>query len=238
LAGQTMTPDAQSPASRLVRVQDRIRRACARAGRDPGEVTLVAVSKTKPAAAVADLHKCGQRLFGESYVQEALDKIESLAGLDITWHFMGRLQKNKAKFIPGRFALVHTLDSLELAHMLHRKAEDLGLVQDVLLQVNLAAEPQKAGCDQKDLPALAEAVLGLPGLKLQGLMILPPWDQDPEKSRPWFAGLRRVRDELAAAVGAPLAQLSMGMSHDLEQAVEEGATLVRVGTDLFGERTP
>ena len=227
---------AQTAPSRLDRVNDRIRQACVRSGRDPKEVTLVAVSKTQSALAVAELRQCGQSIFGESYIQEALPKIETLADKNISWHFIGRLQKNKVKFVPGFFSLAHTLDSLELARALHLKALDLGLVQEVLLQVNLAGEAQKAGCAKKDLPALVQGVFGLAGLKLRGLMVLPPWDQDPEKSRPWFAGLRELRDELIKSFDESISELSMGMSNDLEQAVEEGATLVRVGTDLFGQR--
>lgn len=229
-------PDTLSPETRLHRVRERILRACARSGREPSSVTLAAVSKLHPPEAVRALAALGQVLFAESYIQEALPKMDALADLAVEWHFVGRLQKNKVKFVPGRFGLIHTVDSLELARVLHEKNAEKGSPQAVLIQANLAGETQKAGCPEERLMPLAEAILGMPGLALRGLMILPPWEEDPERSRPWFARLRDVRDRLAAALGTVLPVLSMGMSHDLEQAVEEGATLVRVGTDLFGER--
>ncbi len=226
-----------TPLARLERVRGRIRAACARSGRDPSEVTLVAVSKTWPAGDVEALHRAGQDVFGESYVQEALPKLDALAGLPLTWHFIGRLQKNKVKYIAGRFGLIHSIDSLELAQVVHRKSAQLGLVQPVLLQVNLACEEQKAGCSAGELDALAEAVAAMSGLRLEGLMLMPPWNPDPESGRGLFALARRTLDDLRARLGLPgLVRLSMGMSHDVEQAVEEGATLVRVGTDLFGRR--
>lgn len=228
--------DEQRAGERLFRVRERIERSCARAGRDPSGVTLVAVSKLQPAGAVSAMYACGQRLFGENYVQEALAKMEALAEPDIRWHFIGRLQKNKAKFVVGRFALVHTVDSLDLAQTLQKRALAAGVVQPVLIQVNLDDEPQKAGVASADAPALAEAVAGMDHLALEGLMVLPRALDDPEASRPAFAGLRALRDSLAIRLGRPLPVLSMGMSGDLEAAVEEGATHVRVGTDLFGPR--
>lgn len=228
--------DAMTPKQRLDAVRERIARACARCGRKPEEVTLVAVSKTHPAEAVLALHQAGQNLFGESYVQEALPKVEALAGQGLTWHFIGRLQKNKVKYLAGKFALLHTIDSLELASIVHKKSAALGLVQPVLLQVNLAQEEQKAGCGPEEAEGLARAIMGLDGLRLDGLMLMPPWDPDPEANRGLFAQARRLRDALAGDLGLALPELSMGMSHDVEQAVEEGATLVRVGTDLFGQR--
>ncbi|MFP5239433.1 MAG: YggS family pyridoxal phosphate-dependent enzyme [Acidobacteriota bacterium] len=228
--------DAMTPKQRLDAVRERIARACARCGRKPEEVTLVAVSKTHPAEAVLALHQAGQNLFGESYVQEALPKMAELAGQGLAWHFIGRLQKNKVKYIAGKFALLHTIDSLELASIVHKKSAALGLVQPVLLQVNLACEEQKAGCGPEESEGLARAIMGLDGLRLDGLMLMPPWDPDPEANRGLFAQARRLRDALARDLGLALPELSMGMSHDVEQAVEEGATLVRVGTDLFGQR--
>ncbi|NMC48842.1 MAG: YggS family pyridoxal phosphate-dependent enzyme [Desulfovibrio sp.] len=228
--------DEQRAGERLFRVRERIERSCARVGRDPSGVTLVAVSKFQPAGAVSAMYACGQRLFGENYVQEALAKMEALAEPDIRWHFIGRLQKNKAKFVVGRFALVHTVDSLDLAQTLQKRAVAAHVVQPVLIQVNLDDEPQKAGVAEADAPALAEAVAGMDHLALEGLMVLPRALDDPEASRPAFAGLRALRDSLAVRLGRPLPVLSMGMSGDLEAAVEEGATHVRVGTDLFGPR--
>jgi len=235
------TPEATLAALRLARVRERISTACLRAGRDPASVALVAVSKNHPAQSVRLLARAGQRLFGESYVQEAIPKVDALTAVPeeepaLRWHFIGRLQKNKVKYLAGRFELIHTVDSIELARILHKQSAPPGRPQDILLQVNLACEAQKSGCAVDDVEVLAGGVLEMPGLSLRGLMLMPPWQEDPEPSRPWFAGLRELRDRLEQRLGIPLPELSMGMSHDLEQAVEEGATLVRVGTDLFGER--
>lgn len=227
-----------SPGIRLERIRERIAAACARSGRDPSSVTLVAVSKTHPASAVAALAEAGQPLFGESYVQEALPKMEELAPLGLRWHFIGRLQRNKAKYVAGRFELIHSVDSIELARMLHNKCAEFGVTQPVLVQVNLAGEARKAGCSLEGTLALAEAVASLDRLPLRGLMLLPPWDENPEANRGLFAQASRLRADLSARLGLAMPVLSMGMSHDLEQAVEEGATMVRVGTDLFGARTP
>jgi PLP dependent protein len=229
--------DALSPAARLARVRQRIEGACAACGRDSAEVTLVAVSKLHEAAEVAALAECGQRLFGESYLQEALPKMAA-APAGLTWHFIGHLQRNKAKLAVGRFALVHTVDNLELAHILQKRNEDLGLTQAVCLQVNVAGEAQKSGLAPEALPALAEAVAAMSNLRLSGLMVIPPVFDDPEGARPAFARLRELRDETAGRLGLPLPVLSMGMSGDLEAAILEGATHVRVGTDLFGARPP
>jgi pyridoxal phosphate enzyme (YggS family) len=221
---------------RLLRVRERIARACARAGRDVAGVTLVAVSKFHPPEAIAALRALGQDIFGESYVQEALPKMEALADADIRWHFIGRLQKNKAKFAVGRFSLIHTVDSVDLARTLQRRALAAAVLQPVLMQVNVDDEPQKAGVAVPLALELAEAVAGMDNLDLQGLMVLPRVFDAPEAARPAFAALRRLRDDLAARLGRPLPVLSMGMSGDLESAVEEGATHVRIGTDLFGPR--
>lgn len=220
---------------RLAWVQKRIDGACRACGREPAEVTLVAVSKKQDAAAVAALAACGQTLFGESYIQEALPKIDA-APPGLTWHFIGHLQRNKAKLAVGRFALIHTVDNLELARILQKKAAELGLVQAVCLQVNVAGEAQKAGIDPDALPELAETVAQAPNLSLAGLMVIPPVFDDPDGARPAFARLRQLRDALQTRLSLPLPVLSMGMSGDLEAAVLEGATHVRVGTDLFGQR--
>jgi PLP dependent protein len=223
-------------AGRLAAVRARIDRAARACGRDPGEITLVAVSKRVEPALVAAAHALGQKIFGESYVQEALAKREELAGLDIEWHFIGGLQKNKAKYLPGKISLVHSVDDFDVARILHERASAQGLVQDLLIQVNLAGEAQKAGAGESALAGLAERIAGLAGARLLGLMTMPPYDPDPEVSRPYFARLREVRAGLEAKLGMSLPHLSMGMSGDLEPAVEEGATLVRVGTDVFGPR--
>ncbi|MHC1712944.1 MAG: YggS family pyridoxal phosphate-dependent enzyme [Solidesulfovibrio sp.] len=222
-------------AKRLAHVRERIDGACRVCGRDAAEVTLVAVSKMQDVAAVAELAACGQHLFGESYIQEALPKMEH-APAGLSWHFIGHLQRNKAKLAVGRFELIHSVDNIELAQVLHKKTRELGLTQAVCLQVNVAGEAQKSGVAPEGLPELAEAVAAMPGLTLSGLMVIPPVFDDPEGARPSFAGLRELRDTLATRLGLPLPVLSMGMSGDLEAAVMEGATHVRVGTDLFGPR--
>jgi len=200
----------------------------------PGGVTLVAVSKTQPPEAVREAYAAGQRHFGENYAQEWRAKAAALADLpDLVWHFVGSLQTNKVKVLlgaePPRAAWVHTVDRIELARELSRRATARGAEVRVLLEVNVAAEPQKAGADPGAVPGLAQAVAALPGLELRGLMCIPPEAGDP---RPHFRALRA----LGAGLGLP--DLSMGMSGDWQAAVEEGATLIRVGTALFGPRPP
>jgi len=220
------------------RMREELAQAAQRAGRDPGQVTLVAVSKFHPAGDIRALAEAGQVDFGENYVQEALAKREELADLALRWHFIGGLQTNKARFVVGNFALVHSVDSLRLARALDGRASGLGVVQDILIQVNVAGEEQKSGVDEAGLPELAEAVMGMPGLRLTGLMTMPPFFDDPERARPVFARLRRLRDGLEGRLGRPLPHLSMGMTGDFAAAVEEGATMVRIGTRIFGARAP
>ncbi|MUM77221.1 YggS family pyridoxal phosphate-dependent enzyme [Pseudodesulfovibrio sp. F-1] len=220
------------------RVREELAQAAQRAGRDPGQVTLVAVSKFHPAGDIRALAEAGQADFGENYVQEALAKREELADLALRWHFIGGLQTNKARFVAGNFALVHSVDSMKLARALDGRASGLGVVQDILIQVNVAGEEQKSGVDEAGLPELAEAVEAMPGLRLTGLMTLPPFFDDPERARPVFARLRRLRDGLEGRLGRPLPHLSMGMTGDFAAAVEEGATVVRIGTRIFGARAP
>jgi pyridoxal phosphate enzyme (YggS family) len=196
----------------------------------PGGVTLVAVSKTQPAAAIREAHAAGQRHFGENYAQEWREKADALADLpDLVWHFIGGLQTNKVKYLAGRVGWVHTVDRLALAEELSRRTAARGASLRVLLEVNVAGEAQKAGCAPGDVPRLAEAVRALPGLELRGLMCVPPAEGDP---RPHFARLRALRDGLPGG----LPDLSMGMSADWEAGVAEGATLVRIGTAVFGAR--
>ena len=205
------------------------------AGREPGDVRLVAVSKLPPAGDVLHLFREGQRIFGENYVQEAQAKMEALPP-EISWHFIGHLQTNKVKAVVGRFDLVHGVDSLKLARSLQERAEALGLVQDVLVQVNLAGELQKSGISEADLPPLAEYLAAGRNLRWQGLMLMPPFFDDPEAARPYFARLRELAACLRSGFGLALPELSMGMTGDFEAAIEEGATLVRIGTRIFGER--
>jgi pyridoxal phosphate enzyme (YggS family) len=216
-------------------VQGRIAAACRRAGREPAAVRLVAVSKTVAADRVRALVAAGQAHLGENRVQEALAKMPAV-GPGAVWHLVGHLQRNKARLAVGRFELIHSLDGVPLAEELDRRARAAGLRQAVLVQANLSREASKFGAEEGDLASLLARVAGLPGLDLRGLMILPPPPERPEDSRPWFRRLREWRDRAVERLQLPLPELSMGMSDDFEVAVEEGATLVRVGRVLFGER--
>jgi PLP dependent protein len=214
-------------AAGLAHVRGRIAAACARAGRDPASVKLVAVGKTKPIELLREAQASGQTIFGENYAQELREKADALPGAE--WHFIGALQSNKAKLVVGRVALVHTCDRIALAHELSKRAKSAGLTQRVLLEVNVGREPQKAGVLPEDAPALLEQVRALPALACEGLMCIPPAEEDPRRH---FRSLRQLGERLG------LRELSMGMTADYEAAVEEGATLVRVGTAIFGERNP
>lgn len=223
-------------------VLDNMAEAVRKAGRREDSVRLVAVSKFHPASDIAELCSLGQKDFGENYIQEARAKQKELAGLDIRWHAIGPVQTNKAKEVAGHFALLHTLDRVELARaLMHRLPE--GASQDVLIQVNVGEEPQKSGVLPAALPPLFDALLssGLisaegPGLHVRGLMCLPPRCGEGEEARPYFIMLRRLRDDMEKRFSLSLPELSMGMSGDYREAIEEGATLVRVGTDIFGPR--
>jgi PLP dependent protein len=196
----------------------------------PARVTLVAVSKTQPAAAIREAYAAGQRDFGENYAQEWREKAEALTDLaELRWHFIGGLQTNKVKYLAGRVAYVHTVDREELARELSRRFAQKGAVARVFLEVNTGGEASKSGCAPGEAPALAAAIRALPAVELVGVMGIPPPDDDP---RPHFRALRALRD------GLGLAELSMGMSGDWRVAVEEGATFVRVGTAIFGVRPP
>jgi pyridoxal phosphate enzyme (YggS family) len=226
--------------SRYNSVRERLEAACRAAGRRGEDVVLVAVSKRHSAAAVSALHAAGQRDFGENYMQEALQKRQSLTETDnagIRWHFVGHLQSRKAASATEGFALVHTLDSRKLADALERHLARGDKTLSVLIQVNLAGERQKSGVLAEDLPALAEHVAqACPHLDLRGLMCLPPVFDAGDAARPHFARLRALCESLRARLHLPLPELSMGMSGDFEAAVAEGATLVRIGTDIFGAR--
>ncbi len=220
---------------RLQEVRTRIAAACARAHRDPGSVRLVAVTKTVPVAALAEAIAAGQTLFGENRVQEALPKIIA-TGPAAAWHLIGHLQKNKARHAVGTFELIHGVDDRELAYELNQRAAARSTTQAVLVQANLSGEETKAGAREDGLMPLLTVVAGLPHLELRGLMIIPPPVDDPERSRPWFRRLRELRDGAASRLGRPLPELSMGMTDDFDVAIEEGATLVRIGRAIFGER--
>ena len=223
-----------SIADNIKRVQERIARAAARSGREPGEITLVAVSKLKPAAAIQEAYAHGVRVFGENYAQDLKSKAAELSDLDIEWHFIGHLQRNKAKIVAPLVSCVQTVDVIELADALSRRAPK---TIPCLIEVNIGQEASKTGVLPDAIPPLVEHILKLEKLELRGLMIIPPYDPDPERSRPYFQKLRHVLEELNQAIGpARLRDLSMGMSHDFEVAIEEGATIIRVGTAIFGER--
>ncbi|MCF8104247.1 MAG: YggS family pyridoxal phosphate-dependent enzyme [Desulfohalobiaceae bacterium] len=216
---------------------DDIEEAARKAGRDPARVSLVAVSKLHPYQSIAELVQAGQLDFGENYVQEALEKqAEEGTVQRIRWHFLGRLQTNKARFLAGRFHLIHSLDRLKMARALNSKSLDYGVRQPVLIQVNLAEEEQKGGAAKDDLSRFAGEIHGLEGLKLRGLMCMPPFFDDGEQARPYFSRLRKLKEVLERDLGIDLPHLSMGMSGDYAQAIAEGATLVRIGTRIFGPR--
>jgi pyridoxal phosphate enzyme (YggS family) len=216
-------------AENLARVRDRVHSVERRAGRAPGSTEIVAVSKKMPVEAIVAAHHAGQRVFGENYVQELVRKAADLRDLaDLKFHFIGHLQTNKAKDVVRAGALVETVDSSRVAEALDRHVE--GAPLEVFIQVNVAGEAHKGGCSEAELPSLLSSVGACPGLRVRGLMVIPPACDDPEGSRIWFRRARTLAD------GARLADCSMGMSHDFEIAIEEGATLVRVGTAIFGPR--
>ncbi len=223
-------------ARNLEEVRNRIEAAARRAGRDPAAVKLVAVSKTVDPERIRDALAAGQKIFGENYLQEARGKIEAL-GPGAQWHFIGHLQTNKAKAAVALFRLIHSVDRVHLAQALEKAAAQTGKVQEILLEVNLGGEETKSGAPPQAVAELLQEAALLPHLRVQGLMTMPPWLADPEAARPYFRGLRELRDRLLKLAICPLPELSMGMSGDFETAIEEGATLVRVGTAIFGRRT-
>jgi len=225
-------------AANLASVRRAVAEAAHAARRDPADVRIVAVSKTFGAADVREAIAAGQRDFGENRVQEGLDKVAGLADMGVEWHLIGHLQSNKAAKAARAFQWIHSVDSRELVGRLDRAAADAGVRPQVLVQVDLAHEATKSGADAAIVPDIVQAALDSRALELRGLMIVPPLPIDPEDSRSWFRQIRDLRDRLIA-LGTPaprLAQLSMGMSHDFPIAIAEGATIVRVGTAIFGRR--
>lgn len=219
----------------LADVTRRIAEACTRVGRDPSEVTLVAVAKTFPADSVREALAAGAVAIGENRAQELKEKAAAL-GSDIEWHFIGHLQTNKVRQVVGVARLIHSVDRFGLAEAIARRARSLDLVQDVLIEVNIAGEWAKSGVEPAHAPGLAEEIGDLEGLRVTGVMAMPPAAEDPEASRPFFRQLRAIGAEVSDRIPGATA-LSMGMTRDLEVAVEEGATLVRVGQAIFGPRT-
>lgn len=226
-----MSPIAQN----LKEVRDAIAAACLKVGRQPEEVRLVAVSKTVDLERIREAVAAGQTIFGENYLQEAQAKIEAL-GQKVSWHLVGHLQTKKAKAAVALFDLIHAVDRSKLARALEAAASQAGKIQDILIQVNQGGEDTKSGVAPEATMELVQEVIELPHLRLIGLMTMPPWLADPEDVRPYFRALRELRDRLREQSGLPLTELSMGMSGDFAVAVEEGATLVRVGTSIFGHR--
>jgi PLP dependent protein len=221
----------------LARIRERIRRAAERAGRRAGEISLVAVSKTFSVDAIRAAYGAGVRHFGENRVQEMDAKRPKLADIDATWHFIGHLQSNKARLATQLFDRLDSLDSLPLAQKLDSAAHDRGKRLPVLIEVHLGGEETKSGIAEAGLPALAEGISALQNLELRGLMAVPPYSEDPESVRPYFRQLRTLRGTLSQRLSLQFPVLSMGMSHDFEVAIEEGATEIRVGTALFGARS-
>ena len=221
--------------ARVHAVQERIRAACARCGRDPATVHLIAVSKTHSAEQVAAVAACGLTVFGENRVQEALAKIPA-APSHLSWHLVGHLQRNKAHAAAGAFDLIHSVDSVRLLETLNQAGDEWGRTVRVLLEVNVSGEASKFGLPPAEVPAVLAAANRLARIEVRGLMTIPPFTEDAERARPHFRRLRALRDQWRAETGHTLDELSMGMSHDLEIAIEEGAHWVRVGTSLFGAR--
>ena len=225
-------------ADRLADIRGRIAAAARSAGRDPSSIRLVAVSKTFPIDAIREAYAAGQREFGENRVQEALQKIASASDLDIKWHLLGHLQTNKAKKAAPGFSTIHSVDSVELLQKIDAAATDAGRAPELLIQVDLAGEATKFGVAPADVPPLFDAAVRCRAARVTGLMTLPPIPESPEDARPWFRRLRELRDQWLA-MGVPpamLAELSIGMSGDFEVAIQEGSTIVRVGTAIFGMR--
>ena len=218
----------------LLRVTEKIEKAARRAGRDPAEIKLVAVSKTVETGRIREAIEAGVTILGENYVQEAQKKIEEI-GRPISWHFIGHLQSNKAKYATRLFDMIHSVDSIPLAEELNRRAEKEGRRMDVMIEVNLSGEASKFGTEEEKAFDVARKVLNLKNLSLIGLMTMPPYFNDPELNRPYYVQLRQLKGKMVEE-GIPLKELSMGMSNDFEVAIEEGATYVRVGTAIFGER--
>ncbi len=222
----------------FLRIRERVAKAAERAGRRAEEITLIGVSKTHPANAIREAYEAGVRHFGENRVQEWEGKRAGTEGLAATWHLVGHLQSNKAARAAKLFHSVDSVDDFAVAQRLDRarnEGGDAGKLR-VLIEVRIAHEETKSGVETQELPALAEKVIDLPRLELSGLMCIPPFLEDAERARPYFRRLRELRDDLARKLGFALPALSMGMSHDFEVAIEEGATEVRVGTALFGAR--
>jgi pyridoxal phosphate enzyme (YggS family) len=231
-----VTPNTTAIAQNLSRVRERIARVCVQSGRSSDEITLVAISKTFSAEAIRAAYAEGQRHFGENRVQEWEAKSKELADLSATWYFIGHLQSNKARRAAQLFNRIDSVDTVALAQKLDAAAEQLQKRMPVLIEVRLSTEQTKSGVAEANLEQLAQTILSLPHLELRGLMTIPPYFEEPEKVRPYFRKLRELRNFLGGRCSQSFPVLSMGMSHDFEVAIEEGATEIRVGTAIFGVR--
>jgi PLP dependent protein len=220
----------------LATVLNRISARAQACGRDPQSVQMVAATKTQPVSRVRQAVEAGVDIVGENYIQEAQEKFAILSGSSIRWHFIGHLQSNKAKYAVRLFELIHSVDSVKLAAEIDKHARKAGKTQQVLVQVNISQELSKSGVARERTLELVRAISGCSNIRVQGLMAMPPYFDAPERARPYFAALRKLRDRLQQDLGIPLKDLSMGMTGDFEVAIEEGATLVRIGTAIFGER--
>ncbi|MGB9245194.1 MAG: YggS family pyridoxal phosphate-dependent enzyme [Candidatus Acidiferrales bacterium] len=232
-----MAPQNTPIASNLAEIRERIAQSAARVGRTAEDITLVAVSKTFPPEAIRSAYELGLRHFGENRVQEWESKRAAVVDLDATWHLIGHLQSNKARRAASLFNRVDSVDSVALAQKLDAAAASETERLKILIEVHLGGEETKSGVTEADLPMLAESIAQLQNLDLLGLMTIPPYFDEPEQVRPYFRRLRELRDQVGTQLRSPLTVLSMGMSHDFEIAIEEGATEIRVGTALFGERS-
>jgi hypothetical protein len=223
---------------RLQQIRQRIRQAAESCNRDADSVRLVTVSKTIAAEIVKEAIDAGVTILGENYVQEARDKFKALVQYPVSWHFIGHLQSNKAKYAVRLFDLIHSVDSLKLARELNKQAGKVDKIQQILLQVNISAEDTKSGISTDEAPRLIVEISQLKNLAVKGLMTMPPYFYQPEKVQPFFAALRELRDQIKeqSLPNVSLDELSMGMTGDFEVAIKEGATLVRIGTAIFGER--
>jgi pyridoxal phosphate enzyme (YggS family) len=223
---------------RLQTVKNRIQTAARACGRNPETIRLVAVSKTVPTARVRQAIQAGATILGENYVQEARTKFNDLATYPVSWHFIGHLQSNKAKYAVRLFDLIHSVDTLKLARELDKQSRKINKIQEILIQVNISEEASKSGVTVKDTHHLLKDISRLENLSVKGLMTMPPYFNAPEKVRPYFAALRSLRDRLEqqGLLNVSLSELSMGMTGDFEVAIQEGATLVRIGTAIFGNR--
>lgn len=223
---------------RLSHIKERIKKATIDCGRNPDTIHLVAVSKTIPKDIVREAIKAGVDILGENYIQEARDKINALSSYPVSWHFIGHLQSNKAKYAVKLFDMIHTVDSLKLAHELNKQAKKINKIQKILIQVNISMESTKSGVHEEDAQKLIKDISLFENLSIKGLMTMPPFFNNPEKVRPYFSALRNLRDKIRneEIKNIDMQELSMGMTGDFEVAIKEGATFVRIGTGIFGER--